>query len=83
MPSSIRDRCKKFYASMQTNAMLRQSSPVDDLVAFVVAETGRKADKTLDQSLPLVLYFISDQDRDEFIQQVREAKPNMITKKMP
>ena len=44
---TFRDRCKAFYQSMQTNALLRQSSPVDDLMAFVMSEQGRAADITL------------------------------------
>ncbi len=80
---SLRDRCKAMYQQMQRDAMLRQGSPVDDLVAFVVAETGRTADKRLKESLPLCLYFATDQDRDEFIALVHEAKPNMITKRIP
>lgn len=63
--------------------MLRQGSPVDDLVAFVLAEQGRTADASLDDALPLVLYFACKADREEFITLMREAKPGMITKKMP
>lgn len=65
------------------DAMLRQGSPLDNLIAFVTAEYGRAADEMLDQSKPLVLYFGSDADRDEFIAMVREAKPGMMTKKLP
>lgn len=68
---------------MTRNAMLRQGSPVDDLVAFVVAETGRKADAALEGTLPLCLYFASDADREEFVAAMREAKPGMTTKRMP
>ena len=63
--------------------MLRQGSPVDDLVAFVVAETGRSADSSLDKSLPLCCYFANEQDREEFIAAVHEVKPGMIAKRMP
>lgn len=63
--------------------MLRQGSPVDDLLAFVVSETGRKADKSLDKTLPLCLYFADDADREEFIAMVLTAKPGMIAKRMP
>jgi hypothetical protein len=79
---TLRDRCKEFYQTSQRNAILRQGSPVDALVEFVVAETGRKADKVLDKTLPLCLYFASDADREEFIAMMREAKPNMITKRL-
>jgi len=53
------------------------------LLGFMVAEQGRRADKRLAESLPLVLYFVSDVERDAFVELVREAKPNMITKKVP
>lgn len=81
--TTLRDRCKAMYQQMQTNAMLRQGSPVDDLTAFVLAEKGRAADDSLKETLPLVLYFVTDADRDEFLEIVREAKPNMLTKKIP
>ena len=79
---TLRERCKAMYQQMQRNAMLRQGSPVDDLTAFVVAETGRAADSRLDKTLPLCLYFSGDQDREEFIALIREAKPNMMMKKV-
>jgi hypothetical protein len=71
------------YQQMQRDAMLRLGSPVDDLTAFVVAETGRSADSRLDKTLPLCLYFGNEQDREEFIELVRAAKPNMTMKRMP
>lgn len=63
--------------------MLRQGSPVDDLMAFVVAEIGRSADDRLAETLPLVLYFATKQDRDEFVAAVQEAKPGMVARKLP
>lgn len=80
---TLRERCKKFLDQAAMDAMLRQGSPLDNLIAFVTAEYGRAADEMLDQSKPLVLYFGSDADRDEFIAMVREAKPGMMTKKLP
>ncbi|BCH33256.1 hypothetical protein MesoLjLc_51860 [Mesorhizobium sp. L-8-10] len=80
---SLRERCKQFLGEMQTNALLRQGSPVDDLVAFVLAEVGRSADDRLAETLPLVLYFATDQDRDEFVAAVQEAKPGMASRKLP
>lgn len=80
---TLRDRCLEFYQKMSRDKMLRQGNPVDDLMAFVIAETGRTADKSLEEALPLCLYFGSAVERDEFIDAVREAKPNMITKTMP
>lgn len=80
---NLRDRCKEFLSTLKRNAMLRQNDPVDDLVAFVVTETGRTADTRLETSLPLVLYFKDDADREGFIELVQEAKPNMTWRKMP
>ena len=80
---TLRERCKAMYEKMGRDAMLRQGSPVDDLMAFVVAETGRSADKGLEETLPLCLYFGSAEDREEFIAIVREAKPGMVMKQMP
>lgn len=71
------------YQKMQTDAILRQGSPVDDLMAFVLSEKGRSADDALTEALPLVLYFGNDTDRDEFIVLFNEVKPGMIAKRMP
>jgi hypothetical protein len=79
----LRDRCKELYQKMSRDAILRQGSPVDDLIAFVIAETGRTADLRLEKSLPLCLYFNNDQDREDFIAAIRKAKPNMVVKKLP
>lgn len=79
----LRERCKAMYQKMQRDAMLRRGSPVDDLTAFVVAETGRAADSRLDKTLPLCLYFGNEQDREEFIALIREANPGMMMKVMP
>ena len=80
---TLRDRCKEMYQRMQRDAMLRQGSPVDDLMAFVLAEIGRSADTSLEETLPVVIYFGSDADRDEFIALVHEAKPGMMAKRFP
>ncbi len=80
---SLRHRCKGMYEKMARNAMLRQGSPVDDLTAFVVSEIGRSADTKLENTLPLCLYFETDEDRKEFIAIVREVKPNIIMKEVP
>lgn len=80
---TLRDRCKAMYQKMQTDAMLRQSSPVDDLLAFVMSEKGRAADKALKDTPSLVLYFGSEADREEFMAVIREAKPGLIAKRMP
>jgi hypothetical protein len=80
---SLRDRCKEFYQALTRDAMLRQGSPVDDIMTFVMSETGRTADEGLQDALPLVLYFGSAEDREEFVALMREAKPNLIAKRLP
>lgn len=81
--SMLRDRCKAMYQQMRQDAMLRQGSPVDDLLAFVLAERGRTGDEALSASLPLCLYFDSEESRQEFIEMFQEAKPNCRMKKLP
>lgn len=82
-PLTLRDRCRALCDQMNRDAMLRQNNPVETLLAFVVAETGRTANQALDSALPLCLYFATEEDREEFIAAVREAKPNMIAKRLP
>lgn len=81
--ASFRERCKAFYQQQGMNAMLRQGDPVEDIMAFVIAETGRAADPSLAETLPLCLYFPTAEDRDDFISIVREAKPGMMMKRLP
>lgn len=80
---TLRDRCKEMLAMMNQNALLRQGSPVDELMAFVIAETGRAAEAVLEDTLPLCLYFATPEDRDEFVALFREARPGMISRKLP
>lgn len=80
---SLRDRCKQIVTKMKQDAILRQGSSVDTLLEFVLSEIGRSADPSLDKTLPLCLYFATEQDREEFIALVQEAKPNMMMKRMP
>lgn len=81
--STLRDRCKAIYGEIRADAMLRQGSPVDTLMAFVIAEKGRAADDALSETLPLCLYFGSEADREEFIAAVHAWKPGMVAKRMP
>lgn len=80
---SLRDRCREMLGNMQSNAILRVGSPVDDLMAFVQSEIGRSADASLEETRPMILYFGSEQDRDEFMAIVREVKPGMLAKTIP
>lgn len=79
----LRSRCKALYQKMQHDAMFHQGSPVDDLMAFVIAERGRAVDESLGETLPLCLFFGSDQEREECIELIHEIKPNTIAKRMP
>ena len=81
--SNLHERCKEMLGKLRQDAMLRQGSPVEDLVAFVVAETGRSAEMKLEDTLPLCLYFPTEQDREGFIRTVQEVKPHMRMKRMP
>lgn len=81
--SALRDRCRELYGRMSRDAMLRQGDPVETLVAFVTSEIGRSADERLDTTLPLCLYFATAEDRREFVDLVREAKPGMVMKEVP
>lgn len=79
----LRERCKAQYQQMTRDAILRQGDPVETLTAFVVSEIGRAADSTLEDTLPLCLYFGSEQDRKEFLEAVHEAKPGMVARHWP
>ena len=62
---------------------MRVGDPVKDLMDFVETEKGRSADRSLENTKALVLYFSTEQDREGFLALVHEVKPNMITKRMP
>jgi hypothetical protein len=80
---TLRQRCGAFLVALRQNAVLREGSPVDDLMAFVIAETGRKADERLEGSAPLCLYFTTMAEREEFVALFQEAKPNATIKRLP
>lgn len=80
---SLRDRCKEILSKLQRDNMLRQGSPVDTLLAFVETERGRAADSSLEDTRPLVCYFATEEDRDEFMALMRAAKPGMVARPMP
>lgn len=80
---SLRDRCAKFYGRLSRNAILRQGNPVEDIMAFVMSEGGRPADKALEDVPALVLYFPTEEDRSEFVEMWRREHPGSITKDMP
>jgi hypothetical protein len=80
---TLRERCKAFLIRQRQDAMLRQRDPVTSLTEFVIAETGRAAAPELDDTLALCLYFGSEQDREEFVAAVKEAKPGMIARNVP
>lgn len=81
--TTLRERCAAILSKIQTDGILRQHNPVETLMAFVMAEQGRAADKSLEDTRPLILYFGTEQDREEFIALVREAKPGMVARPMP
>lgn len=83
MSDPLRERCKEFLAGAQRDAIMRQGSPVDDLLAFVLSERGRTADPSLSDATPLVLYFANKEDREAFVNLVRDAKPGMRMKDLP
>lgn len=82
MSNDLRSRCFNFLVEIDIDGMLDGKYPTDELLEFVVAETGRSAEPKLDKTLPLVCYFASDEDREEFIAAVLEANPTMVTKKL-
>lgn len=78
---TLRDRCKRFLLSVMYDAE-HKSDAYDRLTEFVVAEIGRAQHSSLEDSLPLCLYFQTEDDRDEFMQAMALAKPNMTIRKV-
>jgi hypothetical protein len=60
--------------------MMRTGDPVQELMEFIIAETGRKAEPALDEALPLCLYFASKADRADFIAMVQQNNPGMTAR---
>jgi hypothetical protein len=73
--STLRDRCQQFRERYPAPGIL-------ELLEFVMCERGRSAAPELDGALPLVLYFETDADRQEFVEMVREVKPTMVARKV-
>lgn len=79
----LRERCQAMNDQLHRNAILRQGSAVDDLMAFVQAELGRTADERLENTCSLILYFGNEEDRADFKRMVAEVKPNWMQKEIP
>ena len=80
--TTLLERCAQFLIQQKGGALWATSAGIKTLEDFVLAEVGRKADYTLEDSLPLCLYFPTEADREEFIAAIKEAKPNWTTKKV-
>lgn len=82
---SLLERCNGWLARIRSNSAepTYDESVISDLADFVRSEIGRAADKSLEPMQPLVLYFKSSEDREEFLAAVFEAKPHMIARQWP
>ena len=80
---TLKDRCRTILHKITQDQVMRQNNAIETLMAFVTAEIGRNADPSLDQTLPLCLYFGSYKDRERFIELVRQMNPNWVSKRMP
>jgi len=81
MSDDFRKRCAAFLSSANQRAIMRVGDPVQELMEFVIAESGKLAAPELKDALPLCLYFHTEADRDEFTAAMAEAKPNMLSRK--
>lgn len=79
---ALRTRCARILATIRQDAMLRQGSPVETLMGFVLAERGKAADPRLEGLLPVVLYFVDEASREEFMS-ASTRSPYVIAKEMP
>jgi hypothetical protein len=70
--STLRSRCHNF--------LKKGYATTAELMEFVLSERGRAADTALKDSLPLICYFATEQDRAEFVALMHAAKPNMRSK---
>lgn len=81
--ASFRDRCRAFLATQQNRAIMRVGDPVQELMEFVLAETGRAAaPNALEDTVPIVLYFENDAMREDFIAMVHQINPGMTARKV-
>jgi hypothetical protein len=81
--SGLRERCAKIVAHIRYCSPIEYDEAVDEMLAFVIAEIGRSSITKFEKSAPLCLYFEDDASREEFIEVFKEAKPNVVTRKMP
>lgn len=56
---------------------------IEAAIGAVLAERGQAAAPELAGTKPVVLFFGSDVDRDEFMALIAEAKPGMVARKVP
>lgn len=75
---TLRERCRRFAI----DKLYTENSLVDNITEFVVSEIGRAQHESLEDTLPLCLYFQTEQDRNEFMQAMALAKPDMVMRKV-
>jgi hypothetical protein len=85
---TLRERCEAIANKMISQAIARHGSPASTLMDFVLSERGKVSMTKLDETdftdadlAPLVLYFKTEQDREDFlavIEHVRTADNNEI-----
>lgn len=76
---SLLERCRAWAESIGGAPEIE----IQDLADFVHSEIGRAADERLADDAPLVLYFGTEEDRQQFLEVVMEAKPGWISRKWP
>jgi hypothetical protein len=74
------DRCAR-WLERKSKTSQPLYSQADDLKDFVLSERGREP--KLEGTVPLVLYFASEEERTDFLQVVDNSKPGMIVRHWP
>lgn len=80
---TLRERCLEFYKASGRPLRLREGELVQAIYDFVLSEIGRSADEKLTDAHPLVMYFTTKSDREEFMEAILAENPNMISRRWP
>lgn len=75
---TARERAKGFLDKQAMKAITRTDDPVQDLLDFVLMETGRVPE--LEDAYAVVLYLADKKTAEEIAEAFQQAKPNSIVR---
>lgn len=71
---------KKRVGELVEGIRKAKSDPVEPILTFVMQEIAREKEERLVGMVPLVLFFVTEKDRKEFVELWRETHPRAVSR---